>query len=109
MHIRSIFGCCRKEDEDSEEETPYVLDFDLDCFTGEIEDTILAWPEAIFYKRYCSKDSIWGFLQKTMQKAAFITICREPKCCGGLGEANKILSYLDKYFFDGQLHTMSIE
>jgi len=35
-----------------------------------------------------------------------ITISREPGCCGGMGESNKILQYIDRYWFKGALKTM---
>lgn len=47
-------------------------------------------------------------LNRLISRSQFITICREPKCCGGPGESNKILGYLDKYFFNGSLRTVPI-
>lgn len=47
-------------------------------------------------------------MESLLNRASVITICREPECCGGIGEANKILSYLDRYFFDGALRTEPI-
>lgn len=88
---------------------PFVLDFDLDCFTTECENKIFAWPEAIFRDKYYENDDVQLFMQKLINRSSIITICREPSCCGGLGESNKILGYLDYYFFDGCLNTNPIQ
>ncbi|MBR5167063.1 MAG: hypothetical protein IKW86_03215 [Salinivirgaceae bacterium] len=90
-------------------ETPYVLDFDLDCFTTECRDYPYAWPERIFWEEYVNPcKNAYFFVQKLISNASIITICREPECCGGIGESNKILGYLDRYFFDGALRTEPI-
>lgn len=88
---------------------PFVLDFDLDCFTTDIENKTLAWPEDIFREMYYDNTRVLYFMQQLMRRSTFITICREPECCGGLGESNKILGYLDKYFFEGCLETNPIQ
>lgn len=88
---------------------PFVLDFDLDCFTTDIENKTLAWPEDIFREMYYDNTRVLYFMQQLMRRSTFITICREPECCGGLGESNKILGYLDKYFFEGCLETTPIQ
>ena len=88
---------------------PFVLDFDLDCFTTECEDTVYAWPEAIFWEKYCNNQESFHFMRQLINRSTIITICREPKCCGGLGESNKILGYLDNYFFNGCLGTSPIK
>lgn len=89
--------------------TNFVLDFDLDCFTTECHGWIFAWPEVVFNDLYGYGDTSAGYLmQDIIQRAKLITICREPSYCGGIGESNKILSYLDKYFFQGCLKTKAI-
>lgn len=88
---------------------PFILDFDLDCFTTECEDKIFAWPEAIFRDKYDENVDVRFFMQKLIDRSSIITICREPNCCGGLGESNKILGYLDYYFFSGCLGTIQIQ
>ncbi len=87
---------------------PFILDFDLDCFTTECEDMCFAWPEAIFKEKYFDNNDVQCFMRRLIDRSSFITICREPECCGGLGESNKILGYLDKYFFEGWLNTSPI-
>lgn len=90
---------------DKEGIKPFVLDFDLDCFTTECREKTYAWPEDIFRMEYIEDYGVRYFMETLLDRASFITICREPDCCGGIGEANKILNYLDKYFFGGALKT----
>lgn len=85
----------------------FVLDFDLDCFTTDCQNKVYAWPESIFTREY-NNETTGYFMYNLIQRAKFITICREPSYCGGIGESNKILSYLDKYFFHGHLGTKAI-
>lgn len=105
-HIRSIFDANFPDEENNESGTPFVLDFDLDCFTGEIDSKTIAWPEMIFRKHYADNLKAKLLMRRLIRDSAFISICRESGCCGGIGEANKILTYLDHYLFDGQLNTM---
>lgn len=106
--IRGIFGKNWADEKIEEHDVPFVLDFDLDCFTGEIDGKVIAWPEIIFRKHYEEHFESKQLLRKLIKQSAFITICREANCCGGIGESNKILSYLDHYLFDNQLHTIPI-
>lgn len=112
-NVRNIFEYNQppygRYDKFSKEVTnPIVLDFDLDCFTTECENNVYAWPEAIFREKYYDNEEVQYFMQKLINRSTIITICREPACCGGLGESNKILGYLDRYFFDGWLDTIPI-
>lgn len=88
--------------------SPFILDFDLDCFTTSCEDKLYAWPEEIFRRIYSQQSESGYFLHSLIRKASIITICMEPSYCGGLGESFKILSYLDKYQFEGVLGTHPI-
>lgn len=103
-YIRSIFGVKGKQ----MDSTPFVLDFDLDCFATECEGQTMAWSEQVFIERFCHNLKVFELMQKLLAHCSLITICREPSCCGGIGESNKILQYLDKYFFDYALKTFSI-
>lgn len=112
-NVRNIFEYNQppygRHDKFSKEVTnPIVLDFDLDCFTTECENNVYAWPEAIFREKYYDNEEVRHFMHKLINRSTIITICREPTCCGGLGESNKILGYLDRYFFDGCLDTIPI-
>ena len=110
--IRNIFQYNNKPENrdrfDSNDIYPFVLDFDLDCFTSECRDTTMAWAEKVFKEEYYDNFKTSNFMQQLISRCQFITICKESKCCGGLGESNKILSYLDKYIFDGSLGTEPI-
>lgn len=88
-----------------EEVKPFILDFDLDCFTSISRNKTHAWLEYIFTQEFYINTTVRYFMQSLIERASFITICREAKCCGGLGESNKILNYLDRYLFDGNLNT----
>lgn len=85
----------------------YVLDFDLDCFTTECQSKVFAWPESIFASLY-NNEEVGYFMYRLISNSRFITICREPLYCGGIGESNKILSCLDRFFFNGCLGTKTI-
>lgn len=113
-NVRNIFEYNQppygRYDKFSKEVTiPFVLDFDLDCFTTECEDKRYAWPEDIFKKKYINNEEVLYFMHSVIKRSTIITICREPVCCGGIGESNKILGYLDRYFFNGCLGTASIK
>lgn len=107
--VRDVFGYVWGKN-NLQPQNPYILDFDLDCFTTDFRDKTFAWPEYFF------KDEFWPdnnfdyrlFIEQLIEKASIITICREPKCCGGIGESNKILSHLDRYLFGGALKTEPI-
>lgn len=112
-NVRNIFKYNQppyeRYDKFSKEMTnPIVLDFDLDCFTTECENNVFAWPEAIFREKYYDNGEVRHFMHKLINRSTIITISREPACCGGLGESNKILGYLDHYLFDGCLDTIPI-
>lgn len=87
---------------------PFVLDIDLDCFSTEVMGHTVAWPEFIFYKEYVEDHRAYNFMTQLIDRASIITISREPGCCGGLYESNKILGYLDKYFFRGALGVIKL-
>lgn len=108
--VREIFGF-RYGQSLLRPQHPYVLDFDLDCFTTEYKDTTYAWPKYFFREEFWPKDDFQHrhYIQQLIANASIITICREPECCGGLGESNRILGYLDRYLFDGVLGTEPIQ
>lgn len=85
---------------------PYILDIDLDCFSAEIRQKTVSWPEQMFFDEFFSTPERGVFTKMLINRATLITISREPNCCGGLGESNKILQYIDRYWFEGALKTM---
>ncbi len=110
--VREIFQFNEKNDQtfNSENVYPFVLDFDLDCFSCEVVDSLMAWPEKTFVDKYVNRFGYHGispnfFVTQLIHRCEVITICREHNSCGGIGESNKILNYLDKYFFDGYLNS----
>lgn len=86
---------------------PFILDFDLDCFSVEIKGHQMAWPEKIFREEFY-QPQVCYVMKELIKRATFITISREPGCCGGYGECQKILELLDKYFFEGILKTQTM-
>lgn len=110
--IRDFF-CYNTDSSDSytvDIDRPFILDFDLDCFSADFKDKRMAWPEDIFHEEIFTRVghngiSSYNFIQQLIQDSVLITICRENGSCGGLGEAFRILSFLDKYLFEGALKT----
>lgn len=107
LYLRSLFHFNVNEP-NKVDKTPFILDFDLDCFATDYLDRTIAWPETIFYERYIGDFNVHNLMNRLISNTSLITICREPSCCGGLGESNRILSYLDRHFFNGGLHTESL-
>ena len=85
--------------------TPFVLDFDLDFFTLNTNEGVLAWPQQIWEKHFDSLSSGTRMMRDLINKAMVITICREPDYCGSIAGSHYSLQNLDNYFFEGQLGT----
>ena len=87
--------------------SPYILDFDLDYFTCKIleDDIQIPWTPNICQQAVCEDWNAYDFLMKLKSNAQLITICREPDCCGSIGNSNAILNLLDERFFDFSLGT----
>lgn len=107
-YYEDIRDCLGYKDGSFNPTHPFILDFDLDCFSTICREHIMAWPEQLFVEEFIDNNCVYTFVKQMIQKAAFITICREPGCCGGNGESFKILRYLDKYFFNNSLKTTII-
>lgn len=85
---------------------PYILDFDLDFLTLScMDDSTHGWTERVLNRHFPVNSKQDQFLKRLIRDAHIITICREPDYCGSLGDSNRILLLLDKYYFDGQLGT----
>ena len=93
---------------DDDDLYPFILDFDLDCFSVDIKGHQMAWPEKIFREEFIDSLQVRCVMKELIKRATFITISREPGCCGGYGECHKILELLDKYFFEGTLKTQTM-
>lgn len=90
---------------------PSILDFDLDGFASGFPDGnhVIVWSETIFHERNVSNYKVKDVMDCLIDKAALITICREPGGCGDIGESKKILYYSDHCFFNGGLRTQPID
>ena len=89
-----------------EQMSPYLVDFDLDCFSVRMcENYRIPWNQNTFEYMYPHLSKGRDFLLDLLANAQLITICREPDWCGGIGNSNLILSLLDCYLFDGVLKT----
>lgn len=85
---------------------PYILDFDLDFFTISCtDDSSHGWTERILNRHFPTYSKQDDFLRMLIHNAMVITICREPDCCGSIGDSNRILCLLDRYYFKGALGT----
>lgn len=85
---------------------PYILDFDLDFFTISCtDDSFHGWTERVLNRYFPARSKQDSFLRMLISNAMVITICREPDCCGSIGDSNRILTMLDRYYFVGKLGT----
>jgi len=82
--------------------TPFFLDFDLDCFSYYSKDTIKAMNLSEI-KKHIDYDTNVIFFKTLVNKASFISICFESDHCGGFNESRKIFNSINKLFFDNQL------
>lgn len=81
----------------------FVLDIDLDCFTGRFCDVQMAFPTEVLRKKledYVEGYSPREFLRRIAMNSAFVSLAIESDCCGGLDEAIKVLKCLDTVLFD---------
>lgn len=122
LELRNIFGFNNFENcqnNFSDIQYPYILDFDLDCFTApnimlvdfsDNEPLGVPWNEKTFKNLYYgfSDNFVRDFMRCLIKRSEITTICLEPFYCGGYKESIQILEYLDKYIFEGKLQT-SIE
>jgi hypothetical protein len=87
----------------------FILDFDLDCFTHDVSGgLVIPWFKHSFEKYILNDCKSELFIKQLLDNAKVITIAREPDCCGGIGNSNKILQMVDEYFFKGALNTSLI-
>lgn len=88
-----------------------VLDFDLDCFAGELSGHTLAWPFDLIHERMNKRSSIdrtRGWSAKTLlgelePRILFRTIALESPYCGGFHHSTSILAALDEILWDGEI------
>lgn len=90
---------------------PYIVDFDLDCFTTEILGKRIAIPEDILIEKFSEYHqpsyhyyySYERFVKDLIKEAEITTMCFEQGFCGGFKEAFKIFETVDHLFFENQL------
>lgn len=90
---------------------PFLLDFDLDCFSMSWEEFTFPWPKEIYEKKYFKISDYWStkhqtgkdYLHNLIKFAGFITIATEPGCCGNEGKSKTILNDLNNLLFDNKM------
>lgn len=96
----------------TEDERKILLDLDLDCFIVRWKGCYrFPWPDEVFKKefRVQSKHQTtlgWtgkDFVDGLVNRAALLTIAREPDCCGNNKKANQVLGKVNYYLFDNKL------
>jgi len=104
--IRRFFESGEKYYHGIGEMAPFILDFDLDFFTLEVQNgPNIPWSHKTMEAKLPSYGECAQFMWHLLHQAELITICREPDCCGTLGNSNRILELLDSYWFEGALGT----
>ena len=97
----------------AEDERKILLDLDLDCFIVRWKGCYrFPWPDEVFEKEFLNSSkyqsgSLWSgkdFLNGLMNKAALITIAKEPYFCGGKIKANQVLGKVNHFLFDNKLN-----
>jgi len=96
----------------TQDERKILLDFDLDCFVVRWKGCYrFPWPDEVFKKEFLLQSKYqttlgWtgkDFLNGLLNKAALLTIAKEPKFCGGDTNANQVLSKVNHFLFDDKL------
>lgn len=87
---------------------PLLLDFDLDCFANRVsrnQELFCPWDEKMFVQLCVGlhDDCLTRFMQNLIDRSIVVTICTEPRYCGGYKNAAMILGYLNKYYFKNKL------
>jgi len=97
----------------AEDERKILLDLDLDFFIVRWKGCYrFPWPDEVFKKEFLVQSkyqsgSLWtgkDFLDGLMNKAALITIAKEPHFCGGKIKANQVLGKVNHFLFDNKLN-----
>lgn len=97
---------------DQNPDVPVVLDICLDCFSysGPPDRDSRAWRCSDFFEPF-ERDihgrSAASFVTHLATQSPFIGIARESPYCGGYGDSDTILRYIDLLFFRGQLRPSS--
>ncbi|WPV01647.1 hypothetical protein SNE26_07655 [Mucilaginibacter sp. cycad4] len=89
-------------------ETPYILDFDCDVFSFDLLGKTSSWPYSRMRELFLTEiDELnttpRDFVERLIDRATIITICRETPYCGGILQATNNFHNLDTLFFNGEL------
>jgi len=90
---------------------PFVLDFDLDCFSTTVLDKRIAIPKELLNNKFEDEHrpshhyyfTYQSFVQDLINKSAITTLCFENNFCGGFNQAHEIFKIVDDLFFDGEI------
>lgn len=82
------------------DESPILLDIDLDCFAYAYRDRVIAWDDSVFQSEFGPGLEMF---QKLIGRAGLVTVCREAGCCGGEENADRIWELVQKHLFAGRL------
>lgn len=91
--------------------TPILLDFDLDYFTFNWRGRNYSWQDDFYGIEFDTQSSYettegWSgekFLNKLIKRAPFVTIAKESGCCGGKQESASVLENLNNKLFSGAI------
>jgi hypothetical protein len=92
----------------SDDQPPFLLDIDLDCFAFRWEDFVFPWPDEVYQARYLDESEYHTtrglsgkiIFNELLKHAGMITIATEPGCCGSNEKSNKILQDLERLILD---------
>lgn len=85
------------------DESPILLDIDLDCFAYAYRDRVMAWDDSVFQSEFGPSLEMF---QKLIGRAGLVTVCREAGCCGGEENADRIWSLVQRHLFAGKVETL---
>jgi len=102
---------CKHQFSFAQSKRKILLDIDIDYFIVRWRGYHFPWPNEVFEKDFLSlsehqSGSLWtgkDFLDGLMNKAALITIAKEPNFCGGKVKANQVLGKVNRFLFDNKL------
>lgn len=88
--------------------TKFIVDFDLDCFTTNLEGFTIPFPKEIFYKLFETYNNYSNikpadFLINLISESEFVTIARESDFCGGIQNNSIIFNNINEVIFENQL------
>lgn len=77
---------------------PVLLDIDCDYFVFQSQKKWSAWTTEMYEKEFSN-----FHIEKVLETAPFVTICRETDFCGGPENVRDILGQMNTFIFSGAL------